>query len=64
MNARHDRRYLLDSSKIERELGWTPQIEFEKGIKDTVNWYVGNRTWWEPLRERAMVAESEWQKKN
>lgn len=60
----HDRRYLLDSSKIERELGWTPQIEFEKGIRDTVNWYVGNRTWWEPLRERAMVAESEWQKKN
>jgi len=60
----HDRRYLLDSSKIERELGWTPQIEFEKGIKDTVNWYLGNRTWWEPLRERAMVAESEWQKKN
>ncbi len=44
----HDRRYLLDHSKISRELGWRPQIEFDAGLRDTVAWYASNRTWWEP----------------
>ena len=54
----HDRRYLLDSSKIAGELGWKPTISFEQGIAETVQWYVANRAWWEPLLERAPVEES------
>jgi dTDP-glucose 4,6-dehydratase len=54
----HDRRYLLDSSKIRRELGWEPEIAFEDGLRETVEWYRANRDWWEPLKERAPVAEA------
>ena len=56
----HDRRYLLDSSKIRRELGWAPEIPFEQGLADTIAWYAANRAWWEPLRERAPVEETAW----
>jgi dTDP-glucose 4,6-dehydratase len=45
----HDRRYLLDSAKIERELGWKPTIRFDEGLTDTVTWYATNREWWEAL---------------
>lgn len=45
----HDSRYLLDSSKIRKELGWAPEITFEDGIKDVVDWYVKNESWWKPL---------------
>jgi dTDP-glucose 4,6-dehydratase len=53
----HDRRYVLDWSKIERELGWTPTVEWEAGIAATIDWYAANRAWWEPLRDRAPVTE-------
>jgi dTDP-glucose 4,6-dehydratase len=53
----HDRRYLLDSTKIQRELGWKPAIGFDDGLRDTVDWYVNHRSWWEPLRDRAPVVE-------
>jgi dTDP-glucose 4,6-dehydratase len=56
----HDRRYLLDSSKIRRELGWEPKIGWEEGLRDTVEWYRANRAWWEPLKERAPVSETAW----
>ena len=59
----HDRRYLLDSSKISKELGWKPDIEFEQGMSDTVKWYKDNRAWWEPLKEK-VLDETAWQKKN
>ncbi|MCX9514993.1 dTDP-glucose 4,6-dehydratase [Vibrio cholerae] len=42
----HDIRYAIDASKIERELGWTPQETFESGIRKTVQWYLHNREWW------------------
>jgi dTDP-glucose 4,6-dehydratase len=58
----HDRRYLLDSSKLRRELGWEPQIGFEDGLRETVEWYAANRGWWEPLRERLQVEETAWTK--
>ena len=58
----HDRRYLLDSSKLRRELGWEPEIGFEDGLRDTVEWYAANRGWWEPLRERLQVEETAWTK--
>jgi dTDP-glucose 4,6-dehydratase len=54
----HDRRYLLDASKLRRELGWEPEVPFEDGLRATVEWYAENRAWWEPLRERAPVQES------
>jgi dTDP-glucose 4,6-dehydratase len=56
----HDRRYLLDCSKLRGELGWEPEISFKDGLRDTADWYAGNRAWWEPLRERAPVRESAW----
>jgi dTDP-glucose 4,6-dehydratase len=56
----HDRRYLLDSSKLGRELGWKPRWEFADGLAETVRWYASHRDWWEPLKERAPVVETAW----
>jgi len=56
----HDRRYLLDSSKLRAELGWEPEISWESGLRETVEWYAANRGWWEPLKERAPVEETAW----
>ncbi|MBX3538397.1 MAG: dTDP-glucose 4,6-dehydratase [Chelatococcus sp.] len=47
----HDRRYAIDASKIERELGWRPRESFEGGIAQTVRWYLDNEWWWRPLRQ-------------
>jgi dTDP-glucose 4,6-dehydratase len=57
----HDRRYLLDASRIRRELGWAPTVSWDRGLEDTVRWYASHRSWWEPLRDRAPVVESAWQ---
>ncbi|HEY1990321.1 MAG TPA: dTDP-glucose 4,6-dehydratase [Acidimicrobiales bacterium] len=56
----HDRRYLLDSSKIRAALGWEPKVEFAEGLAATVAWYADNRAWWEPLVDRAPVIEGGW----
>jgi dTDP-glucose 4,6-dehydratase len=56
----HDRRYLLDTTKISAELGWQPLVGFDQGVADTVAWYAANRAWWEPLRGRAPVVETAW----
>jgi dTDP-glucose 4,6-dehydratase len=56
----HDRRYLLDATKIEDELGWTASRGFDEGLAETVAWYEANRGWWEPLKARAPVEESAW----
>jgi len=56
----HDRRYLLDSSKLRRELGWQPTIDFEEGLCETVEWYASSRAWWEALKDRAPVQETAW----
>jgi dTDP-glucose 4,6-dehydratase len=49
----HDRRYAIDSSFAERELKWTPRHKFEEGLAETVDWYLQNQDWWQPLLERA-----------
>lgn len=46
----HDRRYALDASKIERELGWRPRETFATGLRTTVQWYLQNETWWSRTR--------------
>ncbi|MFD2422059.1 dTDP-glucose 4,6-dehydratase [Amycolatopsis pigmentata] len=51
----HDRRYSVDITKIATELGYQPRIPFERGIEETVAWYRDNRSWWEPLKERAVL---------
>jgi len=43
--AGHDMRYAIDASKIKKDLGWEPSITFEKGLEDTVDWYLKNEKW-------------------
>ena len=45
----HDLRYAIDNTKIQRTLGWQPEVKFEDGIKSTIWWYLDNRAWWEKL---------------
>lgn len=56
----HDRRYLLDSGKIRRELHWEPQVVFEDGIRETIQWYVQHEAWWQPLLARLDINEETW----
>jgi dTDP-glucose 4,6-dehydratase len=56
----HDRRYLLDTTKIRTQLDWAPTISWEDGLAATVAWYAEHRDWWEPLRARAPVVEGGW----
>ncbi len=51
----HDLRYSVDIGKIRRELGYEPEIDFEHGLADTVEWYRTHREWWEPLKQRAAL---------
>ncbi|MGB3455677.1 MAG: dTDP-glucose 4,6-dehydratase [Litorimonas sp.] len=45
----HDRRYAINASKIEAELGWTPSVAFDEGFDRTIAWYLDNEWWWRPL---------------
>ena len=47
--AGHDMRYAIDPSKIHAELGWLPETKFEDGIKKTIQWYLDNEDWWQPI---------------
>jgi dTDP-glucose 4,6-dehydratase len=53
----HDARYAIDATRLEDELGWKAQVDFDKGIELTVKWYLENRWWWEPLREGVYSGE-------
>jgi dTDP-glucose 4,6-dehydratase len=53
----HDRRYAIDPTKIERELGWRAQESFESGLAKTVDWYLAREDWWRPLREQRYAGE-------
>ena len=49
----HDWRYAIDSSRIQNELGWSPQYSFEEGIRQTVQWYLDNQSWWQELLDKS-----------
>ncbi|MGX7393424.1 dTDP-glucose 4,6-dehydratase [Carnobacterium mobile] len=49
----HDKRYAIDPTKLETELGWKPKYTFDTGIMETIKWYQENENWWRPLKERA-----------
>ena len=49
----HDRRYAIDATRLETELGWRARENFESGMERTVRWYLDNEAWWRPLREIA-----------
>jgi len=51
----HDLRYSVDWTKINRSLGFEPLIDFESGLRQTVDWYRNNRSWWEPLKLRSSI---------
>ena len=53
----HDRRYAIDCSKIEAELGWQPSRTFAEGLADTVTWYLNNEDWWRPIRENRYAGQ-------
>ena len=48
----HDKRYAIDATKLETELGWRAEENFDSGIRKTVQWYLDNEAWWRPLRDR------------
>jgi len=58
----HDRRYLLDSSKIKQELGWESEIDFKEGLRQTIQWYRKNCSWWKPLKKKQALSETDWAK--
>jgi dTDP-glucose 4,6-dehydratase len=59
----HDIRYSLDSSKIKSELGWRPKHSFQKALKETINWYVRNESWWTPFATKQILSPTPWKRK-
>ncbi len=53
----HDRRYAIDASKLERDLGWRAEENFETGIRKTVHWYLDEQPWWRGILERGYTAK-------
>ncbi|WP_347137594.1 dTDP-glucose 4,6-dehydratase [Paracoccus sp. SSK6] len=53
----HDRRYAIDPDRIRSELGWRPSVTVEEGLRRTVEWYLQNRDWWQPLLSRDGVGQ-------
>jgi dTDP-glucose 4,6-dehydratase len=53
----HDRRYAIDPTKVEKELGWRALETFETGLRKTVLWYVNNKEWWQPLRKTVYAGD-------
>ena len=60
----HDLRYSLDSTRIRAELGWKPQHTFQAALKETVNWYIKNESWWKPLATDEVLSPMPWKAKH
>jgi len=56
----HDRRYLIDPAKIETALGWRPEVDFERGLEETVRWYVDHPDWWQAILARTGELAFDW----
>lgn len=56
----HDKRYSIDSSKIEKEIGWKPKYKFDDALKQTIEWYLQNKSWWEPLIDTNTLHAQPW----
>jgi len=56
----HDKRYSIDCSKIENQIGWKPQYKFDDALKQTVDWYLQNQAWWEPLIDENTLHPQPW----
>ena len=56
----HDKRYSIDASKIQKEINWKPKYEFKESLKDTVEWYDKNYSWWEPLIDEKALHPQPW----
>ena len=56
----HDERYSIDSTKIQKEIGWSPKYDFEKALNETVIWYQNNQKWWEPLVNEQTLHPQPW----
>lgn len=56
----HDKRYSIDSSKIEKEIDWKPKYNFDDALKETVNWYLENKNWWIPLIDDKVLHPQPW----
>jgi dTDP-glucose 4,6-dehydratase len=55
----HDYRYAIDATRIRREVGWTPAVSFERGMQETVRWYLTNADWWRTLRHNANASAAQ-----
>ena len=53
----HDQRYAIDATRLETELGWRAEENFETGLRKTVQWYIDNVAWWQPLRKSVYSGE-------
>jgi len=60
----HDLRYSLDSTKIRAELGWKPRHTFQSALRETVDWYVKNESWWKPLATEEVLSPTPWKTKH
>ncbi len=56
----HDKRYSIDSSKIEKTIGWRPRYQFDQALRETVEWYLNNPKWWEPLANEKTLHPQPW----
>jgi len=56
----HDKRYSIDCSKLETQIGWAPKHSFEDALKETVHWYLKNESWWEPLVDETTLHPQPW----
>jgi dTDP-glucose 4,6-dehydratase len=56
----HDKRYSIDSSKIEKEINWKPKYDFDNALQETVTWYLENKNWWMPLIDDKVLHPQPW----
>ncbi|MGH9257822.1 MAG: dTDP-glucose 4,6-dehydratase, partial [Vicinamibacterales bacterium] len=59
----HDRRYCLDTTKLQ-SLGWTTREPFEEGLQRTIDWYRGNQWWWRPIKEQDPAFKAYYERQN